>query len=304
MSIQKKHEELIESSYKELELLKNEVTQLEDIRKNIENLIGSNNELPPFFLELYQKIETLSVTYTKGIDDVTRQYLLDANTYFVERLIELQTEISNLKSQIERISSIDFTGLFNDLQKVFIEQTKKDIAIELEKIGEKADDFQNKIDALQTEVERLEKIDLVKEFDKLQATLASIFTAINSLNTNLASVVSTLTGIVTSLGTIQTKFTNEFIDLNKNINKLESNILDELIQAEGNNKNRFDSIDTQFTAIDKDLKSQFEKINTTIDSIVNQNNLLNKEIKTNRIILFIGSVISFCLLIYLGFLKK
>lgn len=303
MSIQKKHEELIESSYKELELLKNEVTQLEDIRKNIENLIGSNNELPPFFLELYQKIETLSVTYTKGIDDVTRQYLLDANTYFVERLIELQTEISNLKSQIERISSIDFTGLFNDLQKVFIEQTKKDIAIELEKIGEKADDLQKKIDALQTEIDRLSKIDLEKEFNKLQDTLSKIFNAINSINGTLTSITGTLNNIVTTLGSLQTSISEGFNNTIKNINKLESNILDELIQAEGNNINRFDSIDTQFTAIDKDLKSQFEKINTTIDSIANQNNLLSKEIKTNRIILFIGSVISFCLLLYLGFFK-
>ncbi|MBK7639352.1 MAG: hypothetical protein IPJ22_04675 [Bacteroidetes bacterium] len=158
MSIEKNYENLIEGSYKELETLKKEVTQLEDIRKKIEIQIGSNMELPPLFSELYTKLETISVTYTNGIDEITRKYLSDANKYFVDRIGELQNEISNLKSQIEIISNIDFTGLFEDLQKVFIEQTKKDIAIELEKIGKKADDFQNKIDALQKEIVRLEKL--------------------------------------------------------------------------------------------------------------------------------------------------
>ena len=75
MSIEKNYENLIEGSYKELETLKKEVTQLEDIRKKIEIQIGSNMELPPLFSELYTKLETISVTYTNGIDEITRKYL-------------------------------------------------------------------------------------------------------------------------------------------------------------------------------------------------------------------------------------
>jgi hypothetical protein len=282
MSIQKKHEELIESSYKELEILRSEVTQLEDIRKNIEILISGNNDLPPLFLELYQKLEALSVTYTKGIDDITRQYLSDANTYFVERLIELQTEIGNLKSQIERISSIDFTGLFDELQKVFINQTRADLEVELQKFDEKSKDLQAKINEIQKQIERLEKIDLEKHFAELQKTLAEIFGAINAINLTLTNIIQTLTGIVQSLGTIQTT-----LDINHNEAK-------QLLNSFS------DSTEKHLTDQDKQAAKNAELLESKIKSLSEQNELLKKEVKTNRIIQIVGLTIILSILIYVA----
>ena len=285
MSIQKKHEELIESSYKELEILKSEVTQLEDIRKNIEILISGNNDLPPLFLELYQKLEALSVTYTKGIDDITRKYLSDANTYFVERLIELQTEIDNLKSQIERISNVNFTGLFEELQKVFIDQTKADLAIELNKFDEKSKDLQAKINEIQKQIERLEKIDLEKHFDKLQKTLAEIFGAINAINLTLTTITQTLTGIVQSLGNIQST-----IDTN---HKEEKQIL----------ANFEERIDRHLTGQDNQSAKDVELLESKMKTLAEQNELLEKEVKTNRTIQIVGITIILIILIYIAATK-
>lgn len=282
MSIQKKHEELIESSYKELEILKNEVTQLEDIRKNIEFLIRGNNDLPPLFLELYQKLETLSVTYTKGIDDITRQYLSDANTYFVERLIELQTEISNLKSQIERISNVNFTDLFEELQKVFINQTRADLEIELNKFDEKSKDLQAKINEIQKQIERLEKIDLEKHFAELQKTLAEIFGAINAINLTLTTIIQTLTGIVQSLGTIQTT-----LDTN---HKEAKQLLSSFSEAS----------EKHLTNQDNQAKNNIELLESKIKSVSEQNELLRKEVKMNRIIQIVGLTIILIILIYVA----
>lgn len=282
MSIQKKHEELIESSYKELEILKNEVTQLEDIRKNIEILISGNNNLPPLFLELYQKLETLSITYSKGIDDITRQYLSDANTYFVERLIELQTEIGNLKRQIERISSIDFTGLFDELQKVFINQTRADLAIELQKFDEKSEDLQAKIYEIQKQIERLEKIDLEKHFAELQKTLAEIFGAINAINLTLTTIIQTLTGLVQSLGTIQTTLDTNHKEAKQLLNTF----------SEATEKHLADQ--------DKQAAKNVELIESKMKSLSEQNELLKKEVKTNRIIQIVGLTIILIILIYVA----
>lgn len=282
MSIQKKHEELIESSYKELEILKSEVTQLEDIRKNIEILISGNNDLPPLFLELYQKLEALSVTYTKGIDDITRQYLSDANTYFVERLIELQTEIGKLKSQIERISNVNFTGLFEELQKVFIDQTKADLAIELDKFDEKSKDLQAKINEIQKQIERLEKIDLEKHFAELQKTLAEIFGAINAINLTLTTIIQTVTGIVQSLGTIQTT-----LDTN---HKEAIQLLSSFSEAS----------EKHLTNQDNQAKNNVELLEIKIKSVSEQNELLRKEVKTNRIIQIVGLTIILIILIYVA----
>lgn len=297
------YDKLIELAHNNVELLSKKINELDKLYKDIEDKKKIAEGIPVIFNAKFEEISKLSVKYTDELGKSTKTYLDGNNKLFTVNLNDLKLKTEAFQNEIERIKSTDFTKMFAELQKVFIEQTKKDIAIELEKIEKKADDFQNKIDALQKEIVRLEKIDLKKGFNDLQDTLSKIFNAINSINGTLTSITGTLNNIVTTLGSLQTSISEGFNNTIKNINKLESNILDELIQAEGNNKNRFDSIDTQFTAIDKDLKSQFEKINTTIDSIVNQNNLLNKEIKTNRIILFIGSVISFCLLLYLGFFK-
>lgn len=287
--LQKSYETIsdLQSKLEDLDKIYIEITKLKDAALKGNDITG----------EIPNELKVLSEKYLKQIGIVAENYISISNNVLESNQIKFHNSNNRFEKLLNQLSKVDLEKLFNELKIKFLADSAIAIEKELTKIDE-----QSKF--LQTEIDRLSKIDLEKEFNKLQDTLSKIFNAINSINGTLTSVTGNLNNILTSLGSLQTSISEGFSNTIKNINKLESNILDELVEAEGNNKNRFDTIVTQFTAIDKDIKNQFEKINTTIDSIVNQNNLLSKEIKTNRIILFIGSVISFCLLIYLGFFKS
>ena len=282
MSIEKKYEELIESSYIELEKLKSEVTQLEDIRENIENLIGSNNVLPPMFLELYQKIETLSVAFTTGIDEITRKYLSHAHKYFVDAISELENGIINLGIQIDIIAAVDFTRLFEDLQKVFIAQTRADLAIELKKFEEKTKDLQTTIDELNTQIERLANIDLEKHFDEIQKKFADIFGAINSIELTLTTTIQTLTRISQSLVTIETTLETNQKETRQLLNALS------------------EATEKHLAEQDKDATKNLELLDSIIKSLSEQSELLIKEAKTNRIIQITGLTVILIIFIYIA----
>lgn len=286
--LQKSYETIsdLQSKLEDLDKIYIEITKLKDAALKGNDITG----------EIPNELKVLSEKYLKQIGIVAENYISISNNVLESNQIKFHNSNNRFEKLLNQLSKVDLEKLFNELKIKFLADSAIAIEKELTKIDE-----QSKF--LQTEIDRLSKIDLEKEFNKLQDTLSKIFNAINSINGTLTSVTGNLNNILTSLGSLQTSISEGFSNTIKNINKLESNILDELVEAEGNNKNRFDTIDTQFTTISKDIKSQFEKINSTIDSITNQNNILNKEIKTNRIILFIGLVISFCLLIYLGFLK-
>ena len=289
--------EMLQKSYETISDLQSKLEDLDKIYIEITKLKDAALKGNDINSEIPNELKIISDKYLKQIGVVTENYISISNNVLESNQVKFHDSNNRFEKLLNQLSKVDLEKLFNELKIIFLADSAIAIQKELSKIDE-----QTKF--LQTEIDRLLKIDLEKEFNKLQDTLSKIFNAINSINGTLTSVTGNLNNILTSLGSLQTSISEGFSNTIKNINKLESNILDELVEAEGNNKNRFDSIDTQFTVIDKDIKSQFEKINTTIDSIANQNNLLSKEIKTNRIILFIGSVISFCLLIYLGFLKN
>lgn len=278
MSIEKKYEELIEKSYVELETLKNEVTQLEDIRKNIENLIGSNDELPKIFEEKFKKI--IIISNTLGL--ATKDYLDGNNTLFTTKLSELSIKINEFEIEITRLVNTDFTKLFKDLQKDFIDQTRADLAMELKRFEEKSKDLQTKIDELKTQIERLEKIDLEKHFDKLQKTLAEIFGAINAINLTLTNIIQTLTGIVQSLGTIQSTLDTNHKEAKQLLNSFS------------------ETTEKHLTDQDNQATKNMELLESKMKSLSEQNELLNKEVKTNRIIQIVGLIFVLIGLIYIA----
>jgi hypothetical protein len=289
--------EMLQKSYETISDLQSKLEALDKIYIEISHLKEAALKGNDITGEIPNELKIISEKYLKQIGVVTENYISISNNVLQSNQVKFHDSNDRFEKLLNQLSKVDLKKLFDELKIKFLAVSAIAIQKELSKIDE-----QTKF--LQIEINKLSEIDLEKEFNKLQDTLSKIFNAINSINGTLSSVTGNLNNILTSLGCIQTSISEGFSNTIKNINKLESNILDELIESEGNNKFRFETIGTQFTAINLDIKSQFEKINTTIDSIVNQNNLLSKEIKTNRIVLLIGSVISFFLLIYLGFIKS
>lgn len=244
------YEEVIQQSQANIKSLSEKLNDLDKLHQDIKGLIKQ----PEIFDSKYQQIVKLSEDYTNTLGAATKKYLDGNNTLFTAKLNELSDKTNELQNEISRLVNTDFTKLFHDLQKSFIDQTKQDLALELKKFDDKSTDLQSKIDDLKKQVERLESIDLEKHFDKLQKTLSDIFGAVNAINLTLTSITQTLNSIVQSSGAIQ-------------------------------------------NTIDKNHK----EIQQVINSLVEQNNLLKKEIKINRLIQIAGLAVIILIIIYVAF---
>jgi len=271
------YEEVIQQSQENIKSLSEKLKDLDKLHQDIKELIKQ----PEIFDTKYQQIVKLSEEYTNTLGAATKKYLDGNNNLFTANLNELSNKTKDLQKEISRLVNTDFTKLFQDLQKSFIDQTRKDLAIELKKFDDKSTDLQTKIDDLRKQVERLERIDLEKHFDKLQKTLSEIFGAINAINLTLTNIVQTLTGIVQTLGNIQTTLDTNHKEAKQLIN------------------NFSESTEKHLNDIDKQATKNVELLETKIISLSEQNELLKKEVKTNRIIQMVGFVIVISILIYL-----
>lgn len=276
------YEEIIQQSQANIKSLSEKLKDLDKLHQEIKALKEAAEGIPEIFNIKFQELVKLSEDYTNTLGTATKNYLDGNNTLFTTKLSELSTKIKEFEKEITRLVNTDFTKLFKDLQKVFIDQSREDLAKELKRFEEKSTDLQAKIDELKKQIERLEKIDLEKHFDKLQRTLSEIFGAINAINLTLTNIIQTLTGIVQSLGTIQTT-----IDTNhKEAKQLLNNF------SEATEKHLADQ--------DKQATKNIELLESKMKSLAGQNELLKKGVKTNRIIQIIGLTIILIILIYIA----
>lgn len=267
------YEQLLESAHQNLVVLQNKLGDLNKLHQDIEELLKQPEILDKKFKEFVISNESLGGTVNK--------YLDDNNALFTTKISELSTQINEFRTEITRLVNTDFTKLFKDLQKIFIDQTRKDLESELTKFDAKSKELQTKINELKKEIDRLEKIDLEKHFDKLQKTLSEIFGAINSINLTLTSITQSLNIIVQTLGSIQAtigtshKETQQFL----------------ITFSEATAKH--------LTEQDIEAKGNIEITERSIKSVIEQNGLLKKEIRTNRLIQFLGFGVILIILIYL-----
>jgi ABC-type transporter Mla subunit MlaD len=159
--------------------------------------------------------------------------------------------------------------------------TKNYIDVSNNLFSENLKELSKRNEELEKQLERLEKVDLEKHFDKLQKTLAEIFGAINSINGTLTNIVQTLTGIVQTLGNIQTTLDTNHKEAKQLLN------------------NFSETTEKHLTDIEKQATKNMELLESKIKSISDQNVLLKKEIKSNRIFQIVGFVIAISILVYL-----
>lgn len=273
------YEEIIQQSQINIKSLSEKLKDLDKLHQDIKELIKQ----PEIFEIKYQQIVKLSEDYTNTLGASTKKYLDGNNTLFTTKLKEFSSKTEELHKEISRLVNTDFTKLFNDLQKTFIDQTRKDLATELNKFDEKSIDLQSKIANLKKQVERLESIDLEKHFDKLQKTLSEIFGAINSINLTLTTITQTLNSIVQSLGEIKNAIDTNHKETKQIISSFsaetEKHLKDQDKQSEKNNK----------------------LLENKLNSLAEQNELLRKSVKTNRIIQLIGVAVIIIIFIYAVF---
>jgi len=276
------YDELIKQSQVNVNSLSEKFKELDYLYQDIIGLKAEVEGIPEFFKDKFLEIIILSEQYTNNLGIATKDYLDGNNTLFTLRLNELSILSEEFKIEINRLIKTDFYKLFEDLQNIFIEKSRKDLAIELDRLEEKSKNIQVKIDYLDQIIKRLEAIDLEKHFDKLQKTLSEIFGAINTINLTLLEIIQKLPGILQLLGTIQTN-----IDTNHNQTKQLLSSYNQIIKGH---------------LIDQDNQAtkNFELLERKINSVIDQNILIRKEGKSSRIILIIGFTVIILILLYVA----
>lgn len=275
------YEEIIKQSQANVKSLGEKLKDFDKLYQEIKAIKESAEVIPDIFNKKFKDIVKLSEEYTNSLGATTKNYLDGNNTLFVKSLGELSTRIKDFEREIARLVNTDFTKLFKDLQKIFIDQTRADLAVELNRFEEKSKELQTKIEELKKQVERLEQIDLEKHFDKLQKILSEIFGAINAINLTLTTIVQTLTGIVQSLGSIQTT-----LDAN---HKETKEILNNFSQK----------TEKYLSDQNKQTSKNMELVEDKIKFLSEQNKLIKKEVRMNRVIQIMGFTVMIIILIYL-----
>ena len=123
------YEELIQQSQVNINSLSKKLKDLDKLHQEIKELIKQ----PEIFDTKYQQIVKLSEDYTNTLGAATKKYLDGNNTLFTTKLNELSDKTKDLQKEITRLVNTDFTKLFQDLQISFIDQSRKDLAIEYKK---------------------------------------------------------------------------------------------------------------------------------------------------------------------------
>jgi hypothetical protein len=271
------YDEIIQQSQVNVNALAQKLRELDQLHIDIKKLIKH----PETFDAKFVEVRELAESYTKSIGSSVKIFLDGNNTLFIAKLKEMEEKIGELDTQISRLTNTNYEELFKSLQLVFIEQTRKDLELELKKVDEKTILIQERIDEFRAQIERLEKIDLEKYFDSLQKTLSEIFGAVNSINITLTKITQTLSTISESISSLKNS-----VELNQK----------ELVQLNGY---LLDTINQKFIQNEKQAKHNFEIIESKLNSLKEQNLILQKDVKMNRIIQIIafsilGVLILFC----------
>ena len=181
------------------------------------------------------------------------------------------TELNNKYKEIVDLT-INYTNTLSGVTKTYIDGNNNLFTANIKEL-------QTKIHELKNQVDRLEGIDLLAHFDKLQKTLTDIFGAINTINLTVSGIIQTLTGIVQSIGTIQTS-----LDTN---NKESKRLLNSLSEA----------TEKHLTEQDNQAKKNLKVLESNLKSLSEQNELLINKVKTNRRLLIIGFILVIIILI-------
>jgi len=181
------------------------------------------------------------------------------------------TELNNKYKEIVDLT-INYTNTLSGVTKTYIDGNNNLFTANIKEL-------QTKIHELKNQVDRLEGIDLLAHFDKLQKTLTDIFGAINTINLTVSGIIQMLTGIVQSIGTIKTS-----LDTN---NKESKRLLNSLSEA----------TEKHLTDQDNQAKKNLKVLDSNLKSLSEQNELLINNVKTNRRILIIGFILVIIILI-------
>jgi hypothetical protein len=269
--------ESYQTSFENLSI--NVKTVLEDSRKfNLDSIAKLSEQTKNFSKEI-AKLTELDVS--KSLKSIESETIKQFQQNLSKPLESLDKHTKNIEKEITKLTEFDFKDSFIKIEKEVVYQFNLDLKEKLVSFDNKSIGLQTKIDELKRQIERLEKVDLEKLFDKLQKTLSDIFGAINAINLTLTGLITSLNSVNQSLGQIQKTVEDNFKETNIIITTFSTEINNHLNQQ------------------DKKNDIEFETLKNKIVNLSEQNIALKKEITTNRLIQIVSFVITISVLVYL-----
>ena len=269
---------------------------------------------------------TIEELYEKMI--LEAENTIDLLTKKLDELDELNKNIQDIKKLAElkniKISDI-FDNNFNRILELTIqyEQNIEDI------IKIKINDLQTLILSLQSEVKKIEELNIESQFKQFDEKISTIFSIINNLQINFTQILDVLNSVKNNNNELKV-YLSEIDDKLKNIEKIITIAKDDvIIKLQQNNAKNSEEIqkhlsvkinetnnilveksDTILSKIshlhnaienqdNENKKRQIEIEKNILETLNNQNDYTIKKIKTNRII----SIISFAIIISLLIFK-
>ena len=124
------YEEIIKQSQANVKALSEKLKDLDKLHQDIYALKEEVEVIPEIFNNKFQELAKLSEDYTNTLGTATKSYLDGNNTLFTTKLRELSTNVKEFEKEITRLVNTDFAKIFEELQKVFIDNTRADLETE------------------------------------------------------------------------------------------------------------------------------------------------------------------------------
>jgi len=271
---------------------------LATLEQNLKD-INSAKEQVAKVAESSANLANVIKTYETSFEGLSKNVLTvldDSKSFNLDTITKLSEQTDNFRNEVSKLIEFDFENEFQILQNRVVEQFEKDLSEKLEVIDSKNLTLQEKIDDMQKQVVRFESIDLETHFAKHQKTLSEIFTAINAINLTLTNVTQSFTSITQELGAISVSIEScklEIIDKLRTLSTLVDESKTKIISNQNDFKNE---LNTRLNNLENAL-------NNKIVEVENQNKMLRKDVKTNRLILICGIVVVVGLIVFSIFAK-
>jgi uncharacterized protein YukE len=275
-------DQILSDNYEQLDKLKAELVQIENLKNRIQELKESNEKLPEEYRNIFKLVADHATEYNKILGHSVKLFIEGNNELLIrninnidERTIQFKSINTEFKDEVNRLVEIDLESLFKELEQQFLEITKEKLSIELKKFDDKAITIQSKIDDFGSEITRLSKIDLEEHFDKHQSKLSEVFISVNGINSVISSISQNLNKIIQNLGEIEQTLVNNQKEVIKKFDTVsddQAKLKEELTESIHSTQN--------------ELVKKLDESEIKINDIVSQNELLKKEIAVSKKISF------------------
>ncbi|MDM1086712.1 hypothetical protein [Myroides odoratimimus] len=169
--------EIIETSLENVTSLKSQLERIEKMRLDIEQTLKQGKEIQ-------EKFSELANDFTNKSND----YLSENQTLLQTEILEFSSSLSDLDNKIEKLDSLDLETAFINANKEFSGSLNDLFDKRFEDLHLLYENFKTEVSDLNKEVDRLEKIDLEKHFDRHQDKLSSIVNTLTNISSTLISI--------------------------------------------------------------------------------------------------------------------